>query len=502
MKKAFLYGLAAAFLLLSPAVLQAAPPPDTLVIAQGVDPSTLDPQDHYESTAFNVLLNMYETLFLRDDQMKLQPLLATYSKIVDDTTWEFGLRRGVTFHNGEPFNAAAVKFSLERFSDPKSKLKQTTLQGIIRTVEVVDDFTVRVITAKPYPYLDAQLGHIGAIMAPRHTQEKGKDISAHPVGTGPYRFVRWVRDDHLVMEANEKYWGGVPRIKRVIFRPIPEATTRVAGLQTQEVDLIVNIPPHLSKLMDWKGRSRVAKVPGTRVIFLAFDNTQGGPVADRRVRQAIAQSIDMDKIIKKILDGNGIKLGIPLTKNHFGYDPNIPPYAYDPEKAKKALAESGYAQGFDLTLNSPSGRYLNDREVAEAVAGDLRKVGLNAAVKVHEWGTYMTMLYAHKGGPSFLLGAGGVTLDADGTLFINFRSGQVYSHYQNPQFDALLDEARATLDSRKRQKLYSQALQIYRDEVICAFCYQQVDIYGMSERLNWKPRSDEKLIAFNMSFQK
>ncbi len=172
MKKGLIPWFMMVFLLVGYTLLWSAPPKDTVVIAQGVDPSTLDPQDHYESTAFNVLLNVYETLFQRDDHMILQPLLATYSKLINDTTWEFGLRKGVKFHNGEDFNAAAVKFSLERFTDPKNKLKQTTLQGVIARVDIVDEHTVRVITSKPYPYLDAQLGHIGAILPPQYTQEK------------------------------------------------------------------------------------------------------------------------------------------------------------------------------------------------------------------------------------------------------------------------------------------------------------------------------------------
>jgi peptide/nickel transport system substrate-binding protein len=473
-----------------------------VVIAQGVDPGTLDPQDHYETPAFNVLLNIYETLFLRDDEMKLQPLLATYSKLINDNTWEFGLRKGIKFHNGEDFNAAAVKFSLERIADPKNKLKQTTLQGIITKVDIIDDYTVRVTTSKPYPYLDAQLGHIGAIMPPKHTQEKGKGISNSPVGTGPFKFVRWVKDDQLSLEANEQYWRGAPKIKKIIYRPIPEATTRVAGLQTQELDIIVNIPPHLSRLMDWKGRSAVAKVPSSRVIFMGIDTTRGGPVANKKVRQAIAQAIDLDTIIKKVLEGNAIKQGVPFTRYHFGYDPNIKPLPYDPENAKKLLSEAGYAKGFDLTLNSPNGRYLNDKEVAEAVVGYLRKAGINASVKINEWGTHMTMLYDHKGGPAYILGWGGATFDADATLFPMLRTEQVLSHYSNPKLDAIIDEARGIMDKNKRQKLYSDASQIYREEVPWGFCYQQVDIYGVSERVSWKPRPDEKIIVYNMSYKK
>lgn len=477
-------------------------PKDTVVIAQGVDPGTLDPQNHYETPAFNVLLNIYETLVVRNDEMKLTPLLATSWKLINDTTWEFKLRKGVKFQNGEDFNAAAVKFSLERIADGKNKLKQTTLVGIIDRVEVLDDYTVRVITTKPYPYLDAQLSNIGAIMPPKYTQEKGPSyIAVNPVGTGPYKFVRWVKDDQLILEANEKYWAGSPRIKKVIFRPIPEATTRVAGLQTQEVDIIVNIPPHLARLMDWKGRSSVAKVPSSRVIFMAFDTTQGGPVADKKVRQAIAQAIDVDKIIKNVLEGNGIRLGTPFTKYHFGYDPSIQPYAFNPEKAKKLLAEAG-VQGFELVVNSPSGRYLNDKEVSEAVVGDLRKVGINARVKINEWGTYMNMLYAHKGGPSYLLGWGGATFDADGTLFPMLRTGQVLSHYSNPKLDAMIEEARSIMDKSKRQKIYSAAAKLVKEEVPWAFAYQQMDIYGVSFRLDWKPRPDERMFVFNMSFKK
>jgi len=480
-----------------------AAPKDTVVIAQGVDPSTLDPHNHQETPAFNVLLNIYDTLLIRDDNLKIQPLLASSYKIVDEKTWEFKLRKGVKFHNGEDFNAASVKYTLERMADPAKKLRQSYFQGIISRVDIVDDYTVRILTTKPYPFLDAQLSHVGAMLPPKHLQEKGeKELATNPIGTGAYKFVKWVKDDQLVMEANPNYWRGAPRIKKVIFRPIPEATTRVAGLQTQEVDIIVNIPPHLSRLMQWKGRSYVAKVPSSRVIFMGIDTTKGGPMADKRVRQAIAHSIDLDNIIKKILEGHGMRLGVPLTQYHFGYEPNIKPYPYDTEKAKKLLAEAGYAKGFDFVLLSPNGRYLNDKEVAEAVVGDLRKVGINASVRVQEWGTHISLLYAFKGNPAHILGWGGATFDADGTFFPLLRTSQVLSHFSNAALDSLIDQARSVMSQEKRQKLYSEACKIFHEEVPWAFVYQQVDIYGVSERVDWKPRGDEKLIVFNMSFKK
>ncbi len=476
---------------------------DTIIIAQGVDPTTLDPHNHYETPAFNVCLNIFDTLLQRSQEIKIEPLLATSYKLVNDTTWEFNLRKGVKFHNGEDFDATSVKFSLERMINPKNKLKQGVMGRIIDHVEIIDPHKVHIITKTPYPPLDAQLCIVGAMLPPKYVQEKGSAyISTNPVGTGPYKFLRWIKDDQLVLQANENYWRGAPRIKKAIFRPIPEATTRVAGLQTRELDIIVNIPPHLARLMDWKGRSYVSRVPSVRVIFLAFDNTKGGPVADKRVRQAIAQAIDMEKNIKKVLEGNGILLGSPLTKNHFGYDPDIKPYTYNPEQAKKRLAEAGYSRGFDLVLNSPSGRYLNDKDVAEAVAGDLRRMGINASVRTHEWGNYMTLTYGHNAGPAYLLGWGATTFDADGSIYALLRTGQVLSSYSNPALDVLLDQGQATMDQKKRQQIYSEACRLIKEDAAWAFAYQQMDIYGVNERVNWKARPDERLVVFDMSFKK
>ncbi len=501
MKKGIMLLLLLSFIGLSFHIAAGAPK-DTVVIAQGVDPTTMDPHYRYDSPAFNITMNIFENLLIRSTDLKIEPLLATSYRLINDTTWEFTLRNGVKFQNGEDFNAASVKFSLERLADPRNKLQQTALQ-IIERVDILDDYKVQIITKKPYPYLDAQLTLLGAMVPPKYVQEKGiAYIATHPVGTGPYKLVRWLKDDQLELEANLNYWRGVPRIKKAIFRPIPEDTSRVAGLQTQELDIIVNIPPHLANLMNWKGRSAVSKVPSARTIFLVLDNTKGGPMADARVRKAIAQAVDLDKIIKNILERNGIKLASPLTKNHFGYDPAIKPYPYNPTQAKKLLADAGYGQGFDLVLNAPSGRYLKDKEVVEAVAGDLRKVGINASVKVHEWGSYMTQMYAHKLGPAYLLGWGGATFDADGTLFPLFRTGQVLSYFANPKLDNLIDQGRITMDKKKRQQIYADVSQVMKEEAPCAFIYQQMDIYGISERLNWKPRTDERLFVFDMSFKK
>jgi peptide/nickel transport system substrate-binding protein len=477
-------------------------PKDTLVIAQGVDATTLDPHNQSEAPTGNISLNINETLLQRSGDLKIKPLLATSYKLANDNTWEFRLQEGIRFHNGEVFNAASVKFTLERMADPKNKLRQTGFQVIDR-VDIIDDYTVRVITKRPSPLLEGMFCTGGGMLPPKYFQEKGAAYFAlNPVGTGPYKFVRWVKDDHIYLEANEKYWRGAPRIKEVIFRPIPEATTRVAGLQTQELDIIVNVPPSLSRLVDWKGRSFVSKVPSTRAIYVAFDTTKGGPVADKRVRQAIAQAVDMESIIKKVLDGNGNLLAFNFTKEQFGYDPSIKPYPYNPDQAKKLLVEAGYPQGFDFVLHSPIGRFLNDKEVGEAIVGGLQKIGINASFRGYEFGTFVSKLTGHDLYPAYLTGWGNALFDANGTTQSTLRTGQPFSNYSNPQLDALITQASATMDAKERRKIHFEACKLIKEEAPTCLNYQQTDIYGVSERLNWKARADERLYVFDMSFKK
>jgi peptide/nickel transport system substrate-binding protein len=477
-------------------------PKDTLIIAQGVDATTLDPQNHNDTPTHNICLNINETLLHGSRDFKTEPLLATSYELVNDRTWEFQLRKGVKFHNGEEFNAASVKFTLERLADPRNKLKQTNLQVIDR-VEILDDYRVRIITKEPFALFKKTLGVLGGMLPPKYFQEKGAaHFALNPVGTGPYKFVRWRKDDHLLLEANEEYWRGAPQIKKVIFRPIPESTTRVAGLQTQELDIIVNIPPHLMPLMDWKGRSFVSKVPSVRSIYVAFDTTKGGPVADKRVRQAIAQAVNMESIIKKLLSGNEVLLAQNFTKDQFGYDPSIKPYSYNPGQAKKLLAEAGYPQGFEFIFHSPIGRFLNDKEVSEAIVGDLRKVGINASVRAYEFGTYISRLTSHNLYPAYLASWAQPYFDAGGTLYPTLRTGEPFSNYSNPQLDALISRSRVTVDDKERQKIYFEACKLIKEEVPTCLNYQQIDIYGVNERVNWKARADERLYVFVMSLKK
>ena len=359
----------------------AAAPRGKVVIAQGVDPTTLDTMNQQETPASVVAAHLFDTLVERDPNLKLVPALAAeLPKLVSPQVWEVKLRRGVKFHNGEEFDTESVKFSLERVKLPAMRAS-SNFRPIDR-VEVVDPYTVRVHTSKPWPTFTTIMGSRQASMYPPKAYA-GKDsafISKNPIGTGPYKFVRWSKDEEIVLEANEQYWRGAPRIKTVVFRPIPDDAVRVAALQNGEVDVAVNIPPHLAAIIAGHPRVFLSTAPSVRTLQLMFVTHEfdaqhklvgpyKGVTADKRVRQAITSAIDADEIIKSVLDGKAIRMATMLTPLHFGYDAALKPVKQDVAKAKKLLAEAGYAGGLELTLNSPQGRYVRDKEVAEAVTG-------------------------------------------------------------------------------------------------------------------------------------
>jgi len=505
-----------AVLVLALAPLAWAAPSGKVVVAQGVDPVTLDPHDEEEAPTNNVLLNIYDTLLSRDKDVQITPWLATSYKSLNPTTWEFKLRQGVKFTNGEEFDAEAAKFSLERVANPANNLRSTILRTISH-VDVVDKHTIRIVTFKPFPTLAAHLSFRGAMVPPKYFKEHDKAFLArNPVGTGAFKFVTWVKDDRIELEANEQWWHGAPTIKTLIFRPIPEETTRMSALQTGEVDIATNVPPHLVKELKNHPKVTISSVPSERVIFMPIytvqcEMAQGSwnctkpiqsPVANPKVRQAINYAVDVDSIIQNVLEWQGIRIATPLSARHFGYDPTLKPFPYDPAKAKQLLAEAGYPNGIDLVLHSPNGRYLKDKEVAEAVAGQLTKAGIRTQLKVYEWTTYInTISYRHGGAPIWLEGWGNPTWDADDTLTNFFRTGELHANYGNPECNTLLDAARSTMDQQKRQEMYFKVGKILIEDAPVISLYQQIDNYGVSRKVEWTARSDERIFGYDMALK-
>ncbi|MFI5327296.1 MAG: ABC transporter substrate-binding protein [Candidatus Rokuibacteriota bacterium] len=499
-------------LLVAPGLAWAAPE-GKIVIAQGVDPTTLDTQNQQETPASVVASHLFDTLVERDQNLKIVPALAAeLPKLVAPTTWEVKLRRGVKFHNGEEFNAESVKFSLERV---KTGLRASSNFRPIEKVDIVDPYTVRVQTSKPWPTFTTIMTFRQASMYPPKAYA-GKDsafISKNPIGTGPYRLVRWSKDEEIVLEANDQYWRGAPRIKTVVFRPIPDDAVRVAALQNGEVDVAVNIPPHLANIIANHPKIFLSTAPSIRTLQLMFVtheyDAQHKPVgpykgvtADKRVRQAIAYALDVDEIIKGVLDGKAMRTATLLTPLHFGYDPALKPIKQDLGKVKQLLTEAGFPGGLELTLNSPQGRYVRDKEVAEAATGQLTKAGIKTQLKTYEFVSYLNnLVYVHKPGPVWLIGWGTPTVDAETVYGPLFRTGSNLGNYHNADFDGMVDQAQTQMDEKQRLATYHRINRLWIDDMPAVPLYQQLDLYGANKRLNWKARSDELIKAYDMSLK-
>ena len=494
--------IAAALIALTlPAAPVRAADPGTATISQGVDATTLDPIKASVTTDTNVQAQLFDTLARRSaDGSQLLPQLATSWKHVAPTVWEFKLRSGVTFSNGDPFTSADVKFTVEKILDPAYKSQQVPRVDTVARVEAPDPLTVRMITKRPTPLPPAVTRPIFIVDAKYWQQHGDAYMVEHPVGTGAYTLKSWRRDDALELDANPHYWGGAPSVAHIVFRPIPEASTRVAALRTGATDLITNVPYQYATLLAGGTSTRMASARSVRVLYIMFNTLQPGPQQNVLVRQALNYALDVPAIIKAVLGGRAYELGEPVPPNFFGYDPSLAPYKHDEAKAKALLAKAGYpdGKGLSLTLYAPQARYNGDKEVALAVGGQLQAAGVHVDIKTQEWVSYYRQTLVRALSPMYMLGWGNITYDADNTLSSTLTSDAVTSTYANPALDKLVDAARYEVDTAKRKALYAKAMRIIHDEAPWLFLFQYEDLYATSKRLQWQPRPDEAIYVTEM----
>jgi peptide/nickel transport system substrate-binding protein len=481
--------------------------PDTLVIAQGADVTTLDPTQATQVNNLNLFYNIYDALVTWDpsDLGKLQPQLAVSWKNVNPTTWQFNLRHNVKFHNGEPFNAESVKFTVERLV---TKGVHQVYGGFatIDRAEVVDPYTVNVITTKPDPLLVKRFAGYGGQMLPVKyvTQVGWQTFATKPVGTGPFKFVEWVRDDHLTLAAFDDYWQGAPKIKKVIWRPIPDNFARVAALTRGEVHLATKVIPDHVGLVEKAGCCRVEHTL-TNLVTVYLINAQKGPLANTKVRQALNYAVDKDKIIKELYKGYAIPIGSGIPNTDFGYNPTIKPYPYDPERAKKLLAEAGYASGFEVDVQSGNGLHLNDKQLTEAVAAMFQEVGLRARIGILEPANRMQLLRGNTFPGLLLADPASTTYDTDGVLWRLRGPGGIAhkiwpGNYEGTRFYQLMEEARYSLDPEQRRRNYHEAAQIWHDEAVELFLFQGELIDGTRNEVSYRARADQRIYVNDISF--
>jgi peptide/nickel transport system substrate-binding protein len=479
-------------------------PTGQIIISETADTNALDPKYLQGRQAQDVLRVMFDSLYHRDNNMKIVPWLATSYENPDELTWRFHLRQGVKFHNGNDFKANDVKFTLGRLVEDDS---QFPTRKYVDRVEVVDDYTVDLVTKEPYAAFMTRVV-LWHMTDEEYFNEVGAEgFASNPVGTGPFKFVEWVRDERVVFEANRDYWGGSPKIKTVIFTPIPESATRIAALEAGDVDIIAAVPPDYVDQAP-EGVEAVT-VPGTRAYYLGL-NVNMEPFDDVRVRQAMNYAIDVESIIENVLNGLARRIDNPLLPECFGYTAT-PVYSYDPDKTKSLLAEAGYPDGFEMELDTQP----PFKEIAEALAGQLSAVGIKANVNIME----RAALYAkYEPGFSqtFLTSWGNSEADADGILSKQFYSdryscnllgpegetgygntelGCYYTGYASAEVDAAVEAGARDVDPEKRKQYYATAVKIIVEEAPWLFLYNPVEIYAQRDRVQgWVPRSDALVI--------
>lgn len=476
--------------------------PVEVVIAQNSDPTTLDPQKPGGQTGGNLAFNLFDGLTIQtQDMSKVLPGLATEWKLVDDLTWEFKLRQGVKFHNGEDFNAAAVKYTVDRLLMPNA-VRITYSFGNVAGAEVVDDYTVRIKCKAPDPMLPAKAFGL-QILPPKYDSEVGEEeFGKKPVGTGPYKLVENTPNKQIVLEAFDGYWGGKPAVDRLVFKPVPEVATRIAELKAGTADIVLNITAEDIAGIESSSDLRVESVAGKRVPYIGMDLLPEGPefLKDKRVRQALNYAVDVDGIIESLLAGYGDRVATVYRPDFIGYDPDLKPYAYDPEKAKALLAEAGYKEG-DITLKITASTEVTPKaaEITEAIASMLQEVGINAEANIVAEQTSRDMYIggqkAHKVDALWLWNWGSREPDADSALSGFLYSKGITSYVRDETLDKMIEEARSEMDmAAKAEK--NKAIQAYiYDQAPVIFLYVAYDLYGVNNRVDWKPRRDQYVMG-------
>ncbi|SES66037.1 peptide/nickel transport system substrate-binding protein [Oceanobacillus limi] len=459
---------------------------ELITVANPADITTLDPHNNSVITTSAVLVNMYSKLIQRDASGEIIPDLATNWEKVDDVTWEFELEEDVTFHNGDAFTAEDVKFSLERVATDTTLQQNSTFREIDH-VEVVDEHTVRVVTGEPDPQLLSRLSTPAASILPaNHFEEVGADeFFDNPVGTGPYQFSAWERDDHVELVKYEDYFVEEPKWETVHFAVVPEDSTRVSELLTDGVDVAFNIPTADMERIDENEGTHVALAPIQRVIQLWLSTEEGATTADPAVREAIDLAIDNQVIIDEILLGSATATRTHVTPGNFGADESLyDTYLYDPERAKEILAEAGYKDG--VTVEISVNNYYT--EMAEVVVGMLDEVGITADIELIEQSQFADRLFNEDLDEGVFVGWGNDMFD--GSILELFKEDNVTS-YSNEEVEALLDEAAYNMNEEERAAQYQEVQQIFAEERPVVYLFQLEGRYGVNDRIDYTPRLDE-----------
>ncbi len=495
-----------------------------LRIGLGADVTSMDPHFLNVASNNNVAWHVFDSLVHVDADARLVPALATSWRAVDDTTWEFKLRRGVKFHDGSEFTAEDVLFSLERPATIANSPGPFT--GFVKAIvakQVVDPYTLRFRTATPYAMVPYDLNSIYIVSKKAAAGATTEDFNSGKamVGTGPFKFVRFTRGDRIELARNDNYWGGKPAWDKVTLRILPNDPARIAALLAGDVDAIENIPtPDLSRLKS-NANFRLEQKVSWRTIFFYLDQSRDAPphvfdnagkplgknpFKDVRVRRALSKAINRQALVDRVMEGFAVPASNVVSPPVFGHVASLKPESHDLEGAKKLLAEAGYPDGFSLTLHAPNNRYVNDEKIAQAVAQMLTRVGVRAKVETMPVSAYIGK--ARNLEFSFgMLGWGSFSGDLAtrtllGTSNPDKASGAWnWGRYSNPKVDRLLEQGFATVDDKKREALAQEAGSEALKDTPLILLHHQLASWAMRKGITYAPRTDEFTFAHHFKPQ-
>ena len=463
---------------------------DTLVVVQEAEPVGLDIMQSSIQTTMSVALNIHETLLQPQEDATVKPGLAEKWEMVDNLTWKFTLVEGATFHNGEPITAEAVKFSFERIMSDALKSPHRGKLNSFKEVTVIDDRTFTISMHQPYAPGLYMLAQYLYIVPPKYVQEVGDaEFNLKPVGCGAYKLDEWVKGQEIVMSAYEGYYGPKPAYKKLVFKGVPEESSRIAALLTGEAHVISGVPVHQRQKVVDSGKAYLTDQMGS-MNYLGL-NTYEKPFSDVRVRRAVNHAVNRPLINKALFNGKAILCAGPISPRTFGHNPDLEPYAYDPAKAKQLLAEAGYPDGFETRL--AYGTYMPQiQEQAEAIAADLAKVGIRVTLEPFEravmWDRYKKKLH------QMYIYFWDDAPEPDRYMYSLFHSKSRDYYYKNETVDQLLDKGRATLDPEARAKVYHELDRFLYEDAPWVYLYVIPEVFAVSNDVQYKGLRDGYLI--------
>ncbi len=491
------------------------------VIAFQGDAATLDGQGRNETTTISIQNHIFDQLIFQGIDGKLEPSLAVSWKPISNTKWVIKLRKGVRFHNGTPFTAQGAVDALIRASGKtfkKSQMKHYTKWQ--NTFRIIDDLTFEIDTGKPWPSLPAELARL-SIVPVNHIKKVGDaKFARNPIGTGAYKLVEWVKDDHIDLVANENYWKGAPSIKNVRIRPVPVNAARTAGLLSGEIDAVWGIAPVDAKRLEANPKLNVYRTITARTIYLTFDHwrKEGGPYKKNgpysvgipkgkpnpflkpKVRQAVAHGLNVPELLRTVMHGSGepaTQLNPPFA---FGYNKRLKRLPYNVARAKKLLAEAGFPKGFETRVDCPNDRYINDGPMCEAISGMLDRIGIKATPNPRPKAVFFKRM--SRGDFSMFMAGWGTDLVGPtfSTVFHtrNLKAGVGRinrGRYSNPAVDALMKKTSVIMDDEQRQAMWEKAWEMVIGDLAFLPLYQQEAIIATQKNVSLKPRINEWLLA-------